>query len=187
MIWLAWLALSLAQASSVDALLQRGTVISVERSPSGALTQVTVMALVSASPEQIWAQISDFASYPEWMPGVHQTRVHDEPDEPQVVVDWVLAVPGPNVRYTGRYQLDREHWTLSGEAISENLGGSAWTWTLEPVGAQTRVIRTARSQSISDNWLLDMLGEHKSLLDLGINLASPVTEVEAVKARCGGS
>ena len=51
-------------------------------------------------------------------------------------------------------------------------------------GGGTRAVRGSRSRSIDDNWLLDMLGEHKKVLDLGINLSTPVLELRSLRSRC---
>lgn len=178
------LPLGSARASDLDALLQRGPVAHVETRPDGSLERIVAYADTPAPPDRVWACLTAFDTYTEWMPGV--ARVKETRREGGLVEhDWVLAVPGPNVRFSTRFHLDPPTRTIRGSATSKNLGGSTWSWRLEArPGGGTRIVRTSRSTGITDNWLLEMLGEHKDLLDLGINLASPVVEVEAVRERC---
>jgi hypothetical protein len=46
------------------------------------------------------------------------------------------------------------------------------------------VYREAKAGGIEDNWALDMLGEHKEVILLGVNLASPVIEVRSLEKAC---
>lgn len=173
-----------ARADDLTELLTEGPLASVERSADGGLERIVAIVDTPTSPEAVWACITDFTSYPEWMPGAH--KVTETRSEPAVVEhDWVLEVPGPNVRFSTRFLLNQPEWTITGTATSKNLAGSAWAWSLEPLPTGgTRVFRSSLSTGIADNWLLDMLGDHKVLLDLGINLASPVVEVGAVAEHC---
>lgn len=173
-----------ARAGDLDALLDRGPVALVETGADGAFQRVVVYGDTVAAPEAVWACLTAFETYTEWMPNVARVK-ETRREEGLVEHDWVLAVPGPNVRFSTRFLLDPPSRTIRGSATSKNLSGSSWTWRLEalPDGG-TRIVRTSLSTGITDNWLLEMLGDHKDLLDLGINLASPVVEVEAVRERC---
>jgi len=181
------LALSVpAHADRLDDLLARGEVVLVEADPDGAVRGVTAVTYVAAPPDAVWARLTDFGAYPTWMPGALQAESRPAGDG-AVDVDWVLKVPGPNVKYTGHNDLDRAGWTITQEAISKNLRGSRWVWRLEPAGEGTVVYREAFATQITDNWLLNQLDDYKGMLDIGINVASPVIEVQALARACGAA
>lgn len=173
-----------ALADRLDDLLADGPLVQVRDDGKGGVAEVTALIDVHAPVEAVWARVTDFAAYPSWMPGVLETTVR-APSSTSLEVDWILKVPGPNVHYTGTYELDRVRWTVRGRAIGKNLAGSWWTWTLESVSPTlTRIHRTALNTAIQDNWLLNSLGDHKAILELGINTASPIIEVQSVRKAC---
>lgn len=169
----------LAPPSGTEALV-------VETGPDGRLSNVVASADLRCSPDRAFALVTAFDTYPEWMYGVDKADV--ESVAPQVVeVEFVLRAPGPNVRFRGRFQMDPAARTVTGAAVGRQLRGSVWTWSIDPLpGGGARATRSSRSRSIDDNWLLDMLGEHKHVLDLGINLSTPVLELQSLRARCDG-
>ena len=60
-------------------------------------------------------------------------------------------------------------------------------WRLEPSGEGTAVFREAYATAITDSWLLNQLDDSKGMLDIGINVASPVIEVQALARACEGA
>lgn len=178
------LATGLAAAGPLDTMLARGEVTLVEENARGGVERVTALADIDAPPDRVWARLVDFGAYPRWMHGALKAEV--TPVGPGVVdVDFLVKAPGPNVRYRARITLDEAARTITAVATGKNLQGSRWTWRLEPrPGGGTRVHREAKAGGIEDNWALDMLGEHKEVILLGVNLASPVIEVRSLKRAC---
>ena len=169
----------LAPPSGAEALV-------VETGPDGRLSNVVASADLRCSPDRAFALVTAFDTYSGWMYGVDKATVEQTaPDT--VEVDFVLRAPGPNVRFRARFQMDPVARTVVGGAVGRQLRGSVWTWRIDPLpGGGARATRASRSRSIDDNWLLDMLGEHKHVLDLGINLSTPVLELQSLRARCDG-
>ncbi len=180
------LAVGLAAADPLSELLQRGELSLVESTAGGGVARVTAIVDIAAPPQQVWDRIVAFDTYTAWMHGVLRAtpvRVDDN----TVDVDFLIKAPGPNVRYQARFTLDRGSNRITADATGKNLKGSRWVWQLEPrTDGTTRVFRESRAGGIEDNWALDMLGEHKEVILLGINLSSPVIEVRSLKRACEG-
>jgi hypothetical protein len=174
----------LALAGPLDTMLSRGEVTLVEDNGRGGVEKVTALADIAAPPDRVRAKLVDFDAYPGWMHG--SLKAQSTAVGPGIVdVEFLVKAPGPNVRYTARITMDEATRTITAVATGRNLQGSKWIWHLEPLpGGGTRVYREAKAGGIEDNWALDMLGEHKEVILLGVNLASPVIEVRSLEKAC---
>lgn len=178
---IALLSLALAAPPSVDSLLGRGELTLLETWPDGRLKAATAIARVDQPVEAVWARLTDWDAYERWMPQVAEsTLVSQEADA--AVVDWTLAVVGPNIRFRARYALDAEARTVKGEQVSGALRGSTWEWRLEPAGAATIVYRTVCSNVVETNWIVSQVEDEHHTLDYGINVATGIIEVRGLKA-----
>lgn len=179
------LLLPLAQAGSLDALLARGEVTLLETLPDGRLDKVTAMARVAAPRAVVWVKLTDWAAYETWMPQVaDSTLVSAEGNV--AVVDWTIAVVGPNVSFRARYELDEAAGVIRGRQVSGALAGSTWDWRLTDEGATTLVERTLHSSVVETNWLVRQVEDANHTLDYGINTAIGVIELRGLRAALGG-
>jgi len=169
-----------ARAESLDSLLARGEVVLVETRADGSLKQVTGISRVDAPVAEVWAKLTDWEAYPEWMANCAKAEV-TERGEDYAVVDWGVRVPGPNVKFSGRYQYDVSTWTITGTHAGGALEGSHWDWHLVPDGDTTVLYRTVFSNVVADNWLVRQFEDEQHSLEFGLNAASPVLELIAVK------
>ena len=176
---------SVAQAESLEAMLRKGEVTLLETYPDGRLKQATAIGLVQAPIEAVWAQLTDFQAYPQWMPKVESVEVTVL--SPTVSdVTWSLGIAGPNVKYTGRYTMDKDHWAIRGVWVGGELQGSRWDWRLESAGAATIVYREVYSNVVGSNWLIEQVEDSEHTLEYGINSASGVIEIQGLKRALAG-
>lgn len=181
--WLAlWWCLS-ARAEDLPSLLARGPVALVETKADGRVSKVTAIAKVAATPDAVWAKLTAFQDYTAWMPQVVKSDVLSQSDGPPktVVVDWSIAAPGPNIAFTATYTLDEAAHTIDGAWQSGALKGSAWSWRLVADGSGTMVYRESYSAAVADNWLLTQFDDSAHTLELGLNAATPIVEVQALE------
>jgi hypothetical protein len=162
------------------------TAVVVETGAGGELVNVVASIDLACPPDRAWDLLTDFSTYPEWMYGVVKAQATAAAPA-TVEVAFVLDAPGPNIRFRARFRMDSEARTVTGGAVGKQLSGSIWTWRLDPLPTGgTRAVRASRTRSIDDNWLIDLLGDHKQVLDLGINLSTPVLELRSLAERCDG-
>jgi hypothetical protein len=169
-----------ARADTLEALLAKGEVVVVETHPDGHLEQVTGISRVEAPVAEVWAKLIDFGAYPEWMSNCAKAEVTEQ-GENYAVVDWSVRVPGPNVKFSGRYDYDATTWTVVGTHTGGALEGSHWEWHLVPDGDATVMYRTVFSNVVADNWLVRQFEDEHHSLEFGLNAATPVIELIAVK------
>lgn len=183
-------AFSLAQVSpslpgdDLASLLAQGEVNLLETWPDGRLKQVTTIAFMPVPPEKIWGILVDFEHYEEWMPQV-EVATESGRTETMVVVDWRIAVVGPDVQLQTRYTMDAATWTIQGNWESGALPGSTWSWRLVPVAGGTRVYRSLRTYAVDSNWVLKQVEDENHTLDYGLNSAVGVIEVRGLRRKLG--
>jgi ribosome-associated toxin RatA of RatAB toxin-antitoxin module len=173
-----------ARADRLDDLLARGEVTLLETKPDGRLREVTAIALVKAPVDAVWAKLTDFAAYEQWMPQVaDSTVVSAEGDV--IVVDFSISVVGPNVNFRERHTLDPATRTIRGEWVSGALAGSRWSWRFEARGAHTVVYRTLYTNVIDTNWIVRQVENENHTMEYGINVATGVVELRGLKKALG--
>lgn len=174
----------LSPTDDLSVMLRQGEVNLLETWPDGRLKQATSIAFIPAPAEKIWAVLVDFERYEEWMPQVVEARESGR-TEAMVVVDWRIAVVGPDVQLRTRYTMDMASWTIQGNWESGALSGSAWSWRLIPVEGGTKVYRSLRVYAVDSNWVLKQVEDEHHTLDYGLNSSVAVIEVRGLKRRMG--
>ena len=174
-----------ARASELDDLLARGEVSLIESTADGGLQQVTTFSRIHAPVAGVWAKLIDFASYETWMPQV-ATSDEVERTEASVTVDWSIKVPGPNVNFRARYDLEPVAYKVTATGVSGSVAGGVWEWVLKDEGATTFVTRTTYASAVVDTWIVRQFDDEAHSLELGINAASPIIEVRGLKAAVEG-
>ncbi len=181
---LALLAGPAAAADGLDALLARGEVTLLETKPDGRLRQVTAIGLVRAPVDVVWAKLTDFGAYEGWMPQVADSTVISS-DGTTVVVDFSIAVVGPNVAFRQKLVLDPTTRTIEGEWVSGALAGSRWEWRLEARGEHTMAYRTLYTNVVDTNWIVRQVEDENHTMEYGINVATGVVEMRGLKKALG--
>src|SRR5207237_4403767 len=128
--------------------LQRGPLVSVETDAQGKFAAAVGLAEIDAPVERVWAVITDFGKYREFVPRVVGCEARALPQGPRV--DWEIDSPGLNTHYTVQYALDARARVAEGKQVHGDLEGSAWKWELfEVAPGRTRVRYTSRARNFS--------------------------------------
>jgi coenzyme Q-binding protein COQ10 len=94
--------------------------------------------LVACSPERFFELVTDFARYPEFVPGVKAARPRPAAGGAPVDVEYEVDLGVKTIRYVLRHVLERPRkvtWSLlSGEWMKVSNG----SWELSDEGGQTR-------------------------------------------------
>lgn len=175
-----------AQAEDLADLLARGELALLETRPDGRVAQVTSIVDLDAPIAVVWAKITDFAAWKDWVPQVLESTATPQGAD-SLDVRWSIKAVGPPVRFTGRYTLDRARWTVRGRWLEGALEGSTWAWRLEDLGGRTRLYRTAFTNAVADNWLLRSFDDDAHTLEIGLNAATGLIEAAALKRALSGS
>lgn len=179
------LLVALASAASLDGLLARGELSLLETWPDGRLKMATAIGLAPAPVDVVWARLTNWGDYENWMPQVADSTLASL-DGNVALVDWTLSVVGPNINFRARYTMDATRHVITGEQVSGALSGSTWTWTLEPAPGGTLVQRAVRSNVVETNWIVKQVEDEHHTLDYGINVATGIVELRGLMKALGG-
>jgi ribosome-associated toxin RatA of RatAB toxin-antitoxin module len=168
-------------ADRLDSLLNKGPVVVVEHDGKGKFASATGVVAVEASIEKAWAVITEFQSYPKFVPKVVKTEV-DDLGPTEVKVKWELEVPGPNTVYTVRYKLDPVKRTIEAEQVGGDLKGSRWFWELESAGPN-RTLLHYRSSARNFSSILESAEDDQQTITIGVNVGGVLTLLRALQGR----
>jgi carbon monoxide dehydrogenase subunit G len=105
-------------------------------------------SLLAYPPDQVWAVLTDFESWPGFMPHVTATEVTQREGRRQWVQQSFRILMTP-MRHTTIYELDPVHGKLSWELDlqqAHDIAGSTGNWQLAPVdGGRSTLLRYASS------------------------------------------
>jgi len=173
--------LSAPAAETLETLLARGPVVSVEADAQGTFEAAVAIVDVEAPLEAAWAVVSDFARYREFVPRVVASEVRALPDGPRVT--WEIDSPGMNTRYTVQYALDAAAHAIEGRQVSGDLAGSRWRWEPWSVAPERTCIRYV-SKARNFSRVLSALEDDAQTITAGLNAGAAVTLLRALKKRC---
>lgn len=166
-------------------LLQKGELSLVESYRSGRLRQVTVVALVKATPAKVWRVLTDYEHYVEFMPNLDEIEITKR-EGADVVIAYELEVPGPNMDYTlihHHVPKTRIDVTLADDEGDIQTG--AWRWELIPHqnGSQTILVYSLYTDVRESSWVLRQIMKSQPSLEHGLNVATGLVTVRAIMKR----
>jgi polyketide cyclase/dehydrase/lipid transport protein len=168
-------------ADTLESLLARGPLVSVETDAGGKFDAAVGFLDVDAPLDRVWAVLTDFAAYREFVPRVVGSDAHALPRGARVKFE--IESPGPNTKYTVQYALDPAAHVAEGRQVSGDLKGSAWRWELfETAPGRTRVRYTSRARNFSS--ILSALEDDAQTVTAGLNVGAEITMLRALKKRC---
>jgi len=170
-------------AERLKPYLDRGALLLVEPKPDGGVGACTAMVSVAAPLDTAWDTVLDFRSYSKWVPRVVRTEV--EKQGPTTFdVTYEIDVPGRNLTYTIRYDVDREKRVIDGRWLKGDLGSGRWTWHFIATGATSTTVSYAQENGdySTQSRLLSALDDPRKTLSSGLGLASAFLMSRAAKA-----
>lgn len=166
---------------TLETLLARGPVVLVEADGEGRFDAAVATVEIDAPLDAVWAVVTDFASYKDYVPRVVGSDVQQSPDGLRVA--WEIDAPGMNTKYTVRYAVDARAHAVDARQISGDLRGSRWRWELAEVApGRTRLRYTSRARNFSR--VLDALEDDAQTVTAGLNVGAAITLLRALKKRC---
>jgi ribosome-associated toxin RatA of RatAB toxin-antitoxin module len=166
-------------------LLEKGELSLVESYRNGRLRQVTVVALVKASPDKVWRVLTDYEHYVEFMPNLDELEIVKRQGA-DVVIAYELEVPGPNMDYSLVHHHEpktRIDITLADDEGDIQTG--AWRWELvsHAGGNQTILVYSLYTDVRESSWILKQIMKSQPSLEHGLNVATGLVTVRAIKKR----
>jgi ribosome-associated toxin RatA of RatAB toxin-antitoxin module len=175
------LAAPVPTAETLETLLARGPVVSVESDGEGHFEAAVAYLDVDAPLEAVWSVVSDFAKYKEFVPRVVASDAQPQPDG--LRVSWEIDSPGMNTKYTVHYALDAAAHVMEGSQTSGDLRGSRWRWELTAVApGRTRIRYLSRARNFSR--VLSALEDEAQTVTAGLNVGAAITLLRALRRRC---
>ena len=171
----------LAILITLETLLAHGPVVSIETETDGKFAAAIGLADVAAPIDRVWAVLTEFGAYHEFVPRVAQSAVTTA--EGGLLATFEIESPGPNTRYTVQYALDGLAHVAAGRQVAGDLKGSTWRWELfETAPGRTRVRYTSRARNFSS--ILNALEDDAQTVTAGLNVGAAITMLRALKKRC---
>ena len=173
-----------ASSATTDARLEAGEVVTRFLSEEGG-TGVEAKARVDAKPEEVYAVVTDYEHYPDFIPSLVDAKVLEWESDDVCILMEKLKVAFKTVEYTIRVTHDRENlttrWVRHGGFLSRNEGG----WKCGPCGKGRSLVtyRVAVEAGILvPQFIIDRLSRG-SLPELFAGLRKRVGELRAGEHR----
>lgn len=129
---------------ALRARLERGEIVTEVTDGPGGRRDARARALIAAPPEKVWAAITDYPRYKEFMPFTTASEVRKREGD-TVWFYTELSFPLKTIRYEIKLRLDKPGWRVDWTMVSGDLKANEGGWRLEPFGAssgETYVIYT---------------------------------------------
>ena len=160
--------------------VDQGELVQVLSAPDGGLAGVKALGRIDAPIDAVWKVLVDFDHHQDWLPMIVKTEVVEVRGDTHTV-DFVVQVPGPNMRFSCDWVVDAEHYTMRATGARGSLEGGTWSWTLHDAGDHTLVERVTEASAVVDSWLIRQFDDEARTLQVGINVTSPLVEVQGLK------
>jgi ribosome-associated toxin RatA of RatAB toxin-antitoxin module len=129
--------------------LERGEIVTELTDGPGGRRDAVARALIAAPAEKIWAAITDYDRYKEFMPLTTVSRVKKREGD-TVWFYTELSFPLKTIRYEIKLKLDKPRWRVNWTLVEGDLKSNEGGWQLEPYGPdgqETYVVYTAFIQA----------------------------------------
>ena len=119
--------------AALRARLERGEVVTDSQEGHEGRKNARAQFLIAAPPEKIWAAITDYDRYKEFMPYTTESRIVKRTDD-EVWFATALGFSLKTVRYTIHLKLDKPRWRIEWSLVEGDLKHNDGGWQLEPHG-----------------------------------------------------
>ena len=180
--------LSTLDQATIKSLISQGSLIVVRQRKDLSLINVTAAQVVNASPEVVWATLTDFEAYPRFMPQTTQEKILERQGNTfrieQTIEVKVWQLPSVEITYQLINRMEPPNrirfWHHSG-----TLEGTYGGWDLVPSGPkQTLIFYTLYSNLTSLGWGLGSIMKSQPDFMAGINVTTAMMVAKAVKEEC---
>ncbi len=176
--------------ATLKRLLEQGILLEVKEDERGKLELITGGILVDSPPEDVYALITDYDSYTEFMPSLAKCEVvHRSRDGRTLHVRYVLklkfAAISTSVKYTVKLSLDPDGYEVRWDLIKGDMKETRGGWKLVPLdgGKRTALFYSVYSDIGSINWITKKLVDATPGIEVAINSSTCELVLKAVKAR----
>lgn len=172
--------------ATVAALTAQGPLVATEVDGTDRLKSATAAMYLEVAPDRVWSTLSDFASYPSWMPQVEKAEVVSSTSD-STVVDFHLAFDfflSFGVDYTLRY-LRGEGYRMGFDQVKGDFATNRGGWEVRPHGGGSLLYYTAWVDYKSMRALKPIL-QRQPAIDFGLGTSTVAIVVQAVKRRLEG-
>ena len=173
-------------AATMERLLRSGSLLLVRQNPDGSLKEVLSGGLVSAPVDLVWATLTDFERYPEFMPKTLKMQVLEKrsPKEwiTEQTVEVIISVFKVKLTYQHQQTLEPPN-QIRFRHVSGDLSGTFGGWDLVPAGAgrQTMVFYTLYSNLMALPWPVGAILKAEPDFMTAVNVTTGLLVVKAVK------
>jgi ribosome-associated toxin RatA of RatAB toxin-antitoxin module len=165
-------------------MLEQGELIWVNSQKDGKFKQASIMAVVNAGVKKTWDTVTDYDHYNEFMPNAKKIVVLSREGN-DAVLSYTIDLPGPDFEYTLRH-----HHTpytkvdIRPENDKGDIKTGAWRWELIPLtDNRTVLVYTLYTDIRESSWVLKMALKSDPSMEHGINIATGLVTISAIKRR----
>ena len=161
-------------------LLERGEAALIESKGNGHLKQVTLFALVKASPTQVMDVVADVPNYPKFISHIDHAKVLQRTGRVSKV-EWRLKTPVVTVGGVHKV-VDERPTAIRYRAVEGDLKKGLWRWEALPVGDGVRSIAVLYTYANlrDSHWLLEKLIELKPDLEHAAVIAGNLVQLKGI-------
>ncbi len=176
---------SKVDAATLHGLAGDGQIVVVEENVDGSLKLVTAGGRIDAPLDAVWAQITNYEGYADWMPQVEKVEVRNRNGNTADVffdLAFKFSVISKEVTYTLR-QMETPKQSIRWFLLEGDFSVSRGSWHLVPVagGKSTMVFYSTYTDLVSMGWILKTLLEEQPSMELAIQASTAVMVVKSLK------
>lgn len=171
--------------SALTPLVEQGEICLIHSDQTGKFKQATIICLVDATPKDLWCIVTDYERYMEFMPKLANISVLKRQGN-DVIVAYELDMPGPNFSYTLHHRhrpTDRINILVENEGWDIRTGSWRWEFIPGPKADKTLLIYYLSTDVRESSWLLKQALKSQPNMEHGINVATGLMTVKAIKNR----
>jgi carbon monoxide dehydrogenase subunit G len=171
-----------ARADDVGTLLKKGPLVRLETDAAGKLKGATCIVDVDAPIEIVWAVLTDYERYIDFMPRMTKLDVRRDGADAYLAIK--LDTPLVATNYTNKMTANATDFTIAAKQVEGDLDGSAYFWRLTPTASGTRITYSGIIRNYSG--IAERFEDEQQTITIGINVVSLLQAAKAVKFRAEG-
>jgi len=170
--------------ATIAALTAEGPLVAIDDTADGRLEMATAAVTIDAPPGRVWDVLTDFESYPEWMPQTSDVTVLDSSGDTQQVelnLEFNLVIT-KKVGYTIEYR-DCGHHRMEYSLVEGDFSRNEGYWVVHPYGAHQSILYYANYVDYTSMNLLRAFLKRQPSLELALGASGVAVIVKSVKQR----